>query len=391
MKIAYLLYLDVEKYDGVASKVVSQLKAWQSLGHEIKLLCVVPKPLVHENPLSGLGNHSKFFVEGKFLGASAGLISGWFKPDQVQKSILTTLSSFKPDIVYYRNTAYSSTIHSVNRKYKTVCEVNTKELSEYQLQTFSNLKYFFRFAHFLVFHRYSFNKVDAIVGVTYEIVREIKRMGYKGHLSAIPNSIDISRFIKRRRSDYFKGKIPKLVFIGTPGMAWHGIDRIIKIAERSIHQLEFHIIGYSKDAFPSSPENVKFYGVLPYNQTEKIISGCDIGFGTMALYRKKMEEACPLKVRECLAYGLPMILGYDDTAFFQNAEQVSVKYPDFILRLPNHQHDIKEDTEKILQFSKKYFGRLLSVEEVASYIDVEYLEKRRLDFLKMINGITTNK
>ena len=391
MKIAYLLYLDVEKYDGVASKVVSQLKAWQNLGHEIKLLCVVPKLLVHENPLSKLGSHAEFFVEGKVFGASSGLISGWFKPDQTQRSILASLSAFSPDIVYYRNTAYSSTIHSINKQYKTVCEVNTKELSEYKHQIFNSLKYFFRFAHFLAFHRYSFTNVNGVVGVTYEIIQEIQQRGYKGKMAVIPNSVDISRFSKWKQSTNTKRKIPKLVFIGTPGMAWHGVDRIVKIAEMTVDQLEFHIIGYGEKDFPSFPKNIKFYGVLPYHKTADIISSCDIGLGTMALYRKEMEEACPLKVRECLAYGLPMILGYNDTAFIPKETPATAEYPDFILRIPNHSNDLKGDAKKVLQFSNKFFGKTISVEEVAPFIDVEFIEKRRLDFLQTIHGTKSSK
>ncbi len=388
MKLAYLLYLDVEKYDGVTNKVVSQIETWLDQGHEVQLFCVVPKFPTHQTPLARISSITTFLEEEKVLGASAGLLAGWFKSDKVQKAIITFLTAYNPDLVYYRNTAYSSTIHQVNKRFVTVCEINTLELAEYKLQRFNNLKYFFRYLHYILLHRFSFNGVNGIVGVTHEIIDQIKSSGYTSYTAVVPNSINVSEYLKPRTAEISVSQIPKLVFIGTPGMSWHGVDRIIKIAEATLNQLEFHIIGYGEGDFDNAPENVRFYGVLPSNETYRVISSCHIGIGTMALFRKKMDEACPLKVRECLAYRLPMILGYEDTAYITDNTTRKAKYPDYILKISNQEEITEEDITRIVNFCYNNIGRQLSIEDVAPFIDVHLLETRRLEFLQRVYGST---
>lgn len=385
MRIAYLLYLDIEKYDGVANKVISQVQAWNSLGFKTHLFCIVPRLPSPKNSFSTLESLVTFFVEEKTLGASSsGLISGWVNPNKTYHSIMASISSFNPDMVYYRNSAYTPILHSINKRYITVCEINTDEFSEFKHQAVASIKYFLRFIHFLVFKRFTFTNVNAIVGVTFEIINVIKKSGYNGPCIVVPNSIDISKYSTPVTSRTLN-KIPKLVFIGTPGMKWHGVDRIVKIASKTVGRLNFHIIGYSRNEFPEASQNVEFHGILPANQTKEVIMSCDIGIGTMALYRKRMDEACPLKVRECLSCGLPMILAYEDTAFINPAD-FSTNYPDFILKIPNHQNEIEKDVDEILKFSEKYVGRVLTRDEIAPFIDSRILEKKRVEFFKFIHA-----
>ena len=388
MKLAYLLYLDVEKYDGVTNKVVSQIETWVQQGHELHLCCVVPKLPTGQTPLTRIASFTTLVEEEKVLGASAGLLAGWFKPDKVQKAVLACLTEYNPDLVYYRNTAYSSTIHEVNKRFVTVCEINTLELAEYRLQRFNNIKYFFRYLHHILLHRFAFNGVNGVIGVTNEITDQIKSTGYTSSTAVVPNSINVSDYLKPKPAAVRDSQNPKLVFIGTPGMSWHGVDRIIKIAESTLDQLEFHIIGYGEGDFDNTPENVIFHGVLPSNETHRVISSCHIGIGTMALFKKEMEEACPLKVRECLAYGLPMILGYEDTAYITDSNSRKATYPDYILRISNQEEITTGDITEIVNFCYRNMGRQLTKEDVSPFIDVHLLEKRRLEFLQRVYGST---
>ncbi|SIR42416.1 glycosyltransferase family protein [Pontibacter lucknowensis] len=388
MKLAYLLYLDVEKYDGVTNKVVTQIETWVNQGNEVALFCIVPKLPSTQTSLARISSITTIIEEEKVLGASAGLLAGWFKSDKVQKLLINKLAAYNPDLVYYRNTAYSSTIRHINKRFITVCEINTLEQAEYKLQRFNSVKYLFRYLHYTLLHRFAFNEVNGVVGVTHEITDQIKKSGYKSHTAVVPNSINVSDYLKPKTIEGSPSQIPKLVFIGTPGMSWHGVDRIIKIAESTLSQLEFHIIGYSKGDFDNPPPNVKFYGVLPSGETYKVISTCHIGIGTMALFRKEMEEACPLKVRECLSYGLPMILGYEDTAFITDSATRKANYPDYVLKLSNQEEITQEDVNKVVDFCYKYRDTQLTFEDVAPFIDVHLLETKRLEFLKRVYGST---
>jgi hypothetical protein len=101
--------------------------------------------------------------------------------------------------------------------------------------------------------------------------------------------------------------------VGSPGMSWHGVDKLVWLAEQ-YPELHIHIVGYSKDDLSQSiPENVSLHGYLQPADVKQVLMKTDVAFGTLALHRKKMMEASPLKVREALAYGIPVVLGYDDT------------------------------------------------------------------------------
>lgn len=52
---------------------------------------------------------------------------------------------------------------------------------------------------------------------------------------------------------------------------------------------------------------------------------CQVCIGTLALHRKNMTEASPLKTREYLAHGFPVIIGYKDTAFYNQNQIMFVK------------------------------------------------------------------
>jgi hypothetical protein len=43
MKIAYVIYHDITKNDGVTKKVAAHKEAWESLGHEVEVFCLLPK------------------------------------------------------------------------------------------------------------------------------------------------------------------------------------------------------------------------------------------------------------------------------------------------------------------------------------------------------------
>jgi hypothetical protein len=101
---------------------------------------------------------------------------------------------------------------------------------------------------------------------------------------------------------------------------WHGYERLLAglmlnpvLSKRVVIQ----IIGIDQPTsftWPS-PHNhrVEWLGKRTKQEISELLNHCHIAAGTLALYRKSMKEASPLKVRECLMLGLPMIIGYVDT------------------------------------------------------------------------------
>ena len=58
----------------------------------------------------------------------------------------------------------------------------------------------------------------------------------------------------------------------------------------------------------------KVYGTLKQKEYWKIFCNCNIGIGSLAMYRNGLTDGCTLKVREMLAMGLPIFSGHKDTA-----------------------------------------------------------------------------
>ena len=77
----------------------------------------------------------------------------------------------------------------------------------------------------------------------------------------------------------------------------------------------FDIIGYSSSDFMDIPNNVTFHGILTSDDYKKILSESDVAIGSLSLHINNMNEACTLKVREYLAFGIPTIIGYKDSDF----------------------------------------------------------------------------
>ena len=107
-----------------------------------------------------------------------------------------------------------------------------------------------------------------------------------------------------------------------------------------------------------------------------------IGLGSMAFYRNKMFEACPLKVREYVASGLPVILPYADTAFREEC-------PEWVLRLPNEEGAFRDAgvINAIRKFCVKHKDTIVRHEDCAPYIDAKKLEAAKLEQLRQwVNG-----
>jgi hypothetical protein len=165
---------------------------------------------------------------------------------------------------------------------------------------------------------------------------------------------------------------PRFAFLGEPSQ-WQGIDKIVALAT-ALPQAKFDLIGPSK--LDAAPSNVRAYGVLTSTEYREILAQCDLGLGTLALYRKGMTEASPLKVREYLAYGLPTVIGYEDTDFV-GAE------PWYLERLPNSDWAVDEHVARIHRFAKAAIGRRVAHTEIA-HLDATAKEALRLAFFERI-------
>ena len=110
-------------------------------------------------------------------------------------------------------------------------------------------------------------------------------------------------------------------------------------------RIYFDVIGYSLNDVPAHnqlPPNIKFRGFLNTSEYVNNLSKADVAIGSLSLHVNNMNEASPLKVREYLAYGLPVVIGYKDTDFPNGAS--------FLLELHNCEDNITSNVQLIKDF-----------------------------------------
>jgi hypothetical protein len=98
------------------------------------------------------------------------------------------------------------------------------------------------------------------------------------------------------------------------------------------------------------PENLTLHGYLSTRQYQDVLAGADVAISSLALHRVQLEEASPLKSRECLAFGLPLVVAYADT----DLDGVDC---DFLLKIPNKEDNIQTHAQSISDFAYRMQGR----------------------------------
>jgi hypothetical protein len=350
MKIAYILHYDISKNDGVTKKVLGQVTEWEKLGHKVEIFNITSKK--GNNLLS-----SHLYEKNNLFRIS------------FNKNFWRDINNYNPDIIYMRYDLLSRTIYNLLGKYKIVVEVNTDDIKELLLlfKSHKSLKTFLRYIVNYISRDIIFRNVYGIVTVTKELSNIFIKYGKP--IICVPNGIDLEKYnvIKTVKENNKIG----LFFIGSPYQPWQGVDIIEKIA-RKLPDYNFHIVGYEG----KNTKNLFYYGFLQEKDYISILKKSHICIGTLALYRKGMKEACPLKVREYLAYGYPVIIGYDDVAFLNQ------EIPDYILKIDPQ--NIELEIEKINNFILNNKNRIVTHEEIYSKISTKILEKKRINFLERI-------
>jgi len=104
--------------------------------------------------------------------------------------------------------------------------------------------------------------------------------------------------------------------------------------------LDFVLVG---GTVQGGPPNLRSYGTLPQAEADRVMASCTVGLSSLALHRKQMFEASPLKSRNYLALGLPLIQAYEDTDLSER--------DGCVLELPNCEGSALEHTERIRAFA----------------------------------------
>jgi glycosyltransferase involved in cell wall biosynthesis len=346
MRIAYLTEWAPYSETGVLRKLISQIEAWQELGASAQIFSIAPV----RDTLPAL-NFNKFgSVVGRFhqrdLDRYPFARLGYFNKIASVDAMASALKRFAPDVIYYRqNGPWYPGLARLLAIAPTALEINTDESTENRLWG----SFFDRFHK--VTSGLTHKNVHAFVCVTDEIAK-----GYAGTgkpVAAIANAM----WAEPQSLPASGNSSPSFVFVGSPTvgpLSWHGVDKIFQLAAL-IPDATFHVVGMRPRDFQGMtiPINVLMHGQMAIGALKEVYQRCDVAISTLALHRIQIDEASPLKTREYLMYGLPVVIGY------REAEK-SLNTAEYVLSLPNTENNATEGVAAIAKFSKKWVNKRIS-------------------------------
>lgn len=356
MKIAYVSFNLMHSIanGGVGLKIRTAVRSWQEAGHEA---CWFTSTSAEVNGDS---------ITAFRFDAAKGLFRREVDRALQLTRMIKAVAAYQPDIIYLRSGIYTFPLHRLFRIAPVVMELNTIDVVEYRMQG--------RF-HYLVHQLtrdYVYSRAAGFVAVSYEIGEHPSNIKYGKPVQVSANGIDLRRYDPLPVPH---NPAPRLAYMGVPDNPWQGLDKLLWLANEC-PDLEFDLIGSSREHFAGQtiPSNVHLHGFLDRAAYEPILMYADVGVGTLALHRKAMEEASTLKVREYLAYGLPLLLAYQETDLIG-------KDFDFVLQIPNTEENVRTHVEDIRKFAFAMQGRRAERALVGPLIDIQVKEKQRLDFM----------
>jgi glycosyltransferase involved in cell wall biosynthesis len=370
MKIVYLLAEDLSRHPGLRHKIDYQIGQWVAAGHEVY-------KVLHFSGVVEEPSGRSLMLEPK--------LSAAIKPRGKARQLLrlsrqyafasAALKRIQPDITYSRYVFPAWGVgHVAKQSGRLVLEINSNDASEYYLK--SPLTGVFNKA----FRGGVLRMAKGLVFVTRELAHASAFSAFTKSRAVIANGVECMHFPFRLNP---ANASPQLGFIGSPGQPWHGLDKLQLLAELLV-DCTVHVIGPGEQECRSLwgrvPPNVVMHGYLGEIEAQRLMAMMDVGISTLALHRKKMDEACPLKVRQYLAQGLPVIAASEDTDILSDQN--------FYLRLPNSEDNIFPHAKRIADFVRLAFGNIAMREEARKFamnkMAVEGKEEERLRFFESI-------
>lgn len=348
-RIAGLVHGVGGRETGVRRLILDQAAAWSELDPRVEVGLFVRCEAGTEEAWRGEPHvvavrSSRLGIVGRFV---------------ARELLSAQLTRWRPDVIYLRHSTVSPSIIALAAAFPTVIGGDLDDLDELRIR--SPLRYLYaRISRDRLLRR-----ARRIIVVTNEIARHPAIVGLHRPVSVLPNSIDLAAYPEL---EVARNPSPRLVFIGSPGLAWAGVDKIARLASH-FPSWRFDVVGPVPEELPGAPANVVMHGLLALDEYLPIVAQADVAIGPLALHRKGLSEASALKVAEYLAYGLPVILGNAETAFPDGAP--------FLLQLPNTENNVDAATQEIRDFVERWRGRRVPRGEVSS-IDSMLVERDRL-------------
>ncbi len=359
MRIAYVaLNRSAETLKGgVGRKIETQMRIWREWGHAAELFLPAGEmaPTDKPAPRSALENIPPLK-----------LVRNEAARNRAVAEMVQRVEAFRPDVIFFRFARYAPPLKRLGELAPLVVELNSNDVVE----SYHNGKVYGGVNRLT--RRSLLGEAAGFVAVSHELAEMPDFTGFGKPTTVIANGVDFREYEPLPAPQH---PAPRLAMVASPGLPWNGVDKLVPLAQRC-PDLAFDLVGYSAhDLAASLPTNLHLHGFVPPDEVRAVLKDADVVLGTLALHRKGMQEASPLKVREALAYNLPVVLAYQDTDL---ASQTFA----FVLQIPNNEENVVTRAEEIRQFAYQMRGQRADREALRGLIDQVPKEERRLAFFR---------
>ncbi len=307
-KVAYVNYLlDVNQLSGVVNKLLAQAKALRFANIPIKVILFTCSNFHHDD------------IEVIMIPSGLG---PWGRQRFVVRTLLRAYG--EGDILILRKLTYSPMLYWLLRQktFKLIMEYHTLDRNLYKL---SRRRLVYLSASLA--GKLMEPLIAAKVTVTHEIkIQEQKSHGTQLPIEVIPNGVMLSDGLQGQMP-VFDGKHLTMVFVASQYHAYHGLERVLlgMLGYHGEVKLTLVMVGLAMEDLPGATQSLllqvgekvclKQEAQLSAKALALVYAGCHLGLGTLGLYKLSMREACSLKVREYLRYGLPFVYAGNDVEF----------------------------------------------------------------------------
>ena len=193
-------------------------------------------------------------------------------------------------------------------------------------------------------------KVSGVIGVTPEITERIHAEAPQAFSATMTNGVDVAS-VPATGFVPFDGTVLRMVSVASEFVPWQGLDRLLNgmLTYPGAVRLELVLIG-------AVPEKLKELvarsnrrpgmavhcpGPSYGPELDARLGSANLAIASLALFRKQMVQACPLKVREYMARGIPFVYGYNDPDVPEDSE--------FALKVPAEDQPV--NMEEVIRFA----------------------------------------
>ncbi len=343
---------------GVPQKVARTVEVWRTLGVEADHLDVATGRLGFDGVASLELEHP-----GPLRRA------GWVREmERRGRRLQQVLDRERPDIVYTRELVWAPAIESIFRRHRVVVEINSDRAMELRPASRAAAAFWRLTAGRLL------RRAAGIVTVTGELGDRLAPANVSRIVLA--NGAIVPDAPPKRKPDPDRPRV--LMLVGGPG-AWQGIDRVGALAV-AMPEFEFVVCGDLGSWAETLPPSVRRLPPRSGRELRELLAGSAACIGTLALSRKRMTQAWPLKSRTALAAGVPLIYAYDDP-------DLSGDEP-FALRVDDVDEWSSEDLSRIDAFVTRAAhdpGLGLAAWGFArERLDIKAIERRRIVFMESL-------